>query len=181
MMRKLVELLIIGFVACASTAANQEEASKPLQVGDKAPDFALQDATDQTHSLKKLRGKVIVLILGNRKIRKEDDKWAHAFQKDYQANNQIVAYIIADMRSVPRFIPKGLVKRQLKKNKPPVTLLLDWKGETHKAYRTQKEEPNLYIVNPDGNLVFHIKANFGDETYKKLKAVTENEIAKIKK
>ena len=85
------------------------------------------------------------------------------------------------MRSVPRFIPKGLVKRQLKKNKPPVTLLLDWKGETHKAYRTQKEEPNLYIVNPDGNLVFHINANFGDETYKKLKAVTENEIAKIKK
>ena len=70
-MRKLVELLIIGFVACASTAANQEEASKPLQVGDKAPDFALQDATDQTHSLKKLRGKVIVLILEIVRFRKK--------------------------------------------------------------------------------------------------------------
>ena len=181
MMGKLVEFLVIGFVACVSTAANQEEANKPLQVGDKAPDFVLQDATDQTHSLKKLRGKVVVLIMGNRKIQKEDDKWAHAFHKDYQGNNRIVAYIIADMRSVPRFVPKGLIKRQLKKNKPPVTLLLDWKGETHVTYRTQKEKPNLYIVNPDGYIAFHIKANFGEEMYKKLKAVIENEIAKIKK
>lgn len=180
-MRKLVELFIVGFVVCLSTAANQEEANKALQVGDKAPDFVLQDAADQTHALKKLRGKVVFLIMGNRKIQKEDDKWAQAFQKDYQGNNRIVAYIIADMRSVPRFVPKELVKRQLKKNKPPVTLLLDWKGKTHKAYRTQKEKPNLYIVNSDSNIAFHIKANFSEKIYKKLKAVAENEIAKIKK
>ena len=180
-MRKLVKVLIIGFIVCGFAAANQEETNKPLKVGDKAPDFVLQDAADQPHSLKKLRGKVVVLILGNRKIQKEDDKWAHAFQKDYQGNKRIVAYIIADMRSVPRFVPKALIKRQLKKNRPPVTLLLDWKGETHKAYRTNKKMPNLYVVNPDGKIAFHIKANFGDDKYKKLKAVTENEISKIKK
>lgn len=179
-MPKLAAVLIFGIIVCGSVAANPEEANKPLKVGDKAPDFVLQDAADKPHSMKKLRGKVVVLILGNRKIQKEDDKWAHAIQKDYQENSRVTAYIIADMRSVPRFVPKALIKRQLKKNRPPVTLLLDWKGETHRAYQTQKEMPNLYVVNPDGEIAFHIKANFGDEEYKELKAVIEKEIAKIK-
>ena len=179
-MPKLVEVLIFGFMVCNYAAANQKETVKPLKVGDEAPGYVLKDATGQPHALKKLRGKVVVLIFGNRKIQKEDDKWAHAVQTDYQGYNRVLAYIIADMRSVPRFVPKALIKRQLKKNRPPVTLLLDWKGETHKAYRTKKEMPNLYVVNPDGKIAFHIKANFGDEKYKELKAVTEVEIAKIK-
>ena len=179
-MPKLATVLTFGFIFYGSVAANTAENNKPLEVGGKAPEFALQDAADRTHSLKKLRGKVVVLILGNRKIQKEDDKWAHAIQKDYQENSRIATFIIADMRSVPRFVPKALIKRQLKKNKPPATLLLDWKGETHKAYRTQKEMPNLYVVNPDGKIAFHIKSNFSDEKYEKLKAVTEKEIAKIK-
>lgn len=179
-MPKLATVLTFSFIFYGSVAANTVETNKPLEVGGKAPEFVLQDAADRTHSLKKLRGKVVVIILGNRKIQKEDDKWAHAIQKDYQENSRIESFIIADMRSVPRFVPKALIKRQLKKNKPPVTLLLDWKGETHKAYRTQKEMPNLYVVNPDGRIAFHIKSNFSEEKYEKLKAVTEKEIAKIK-
>jgi hypothetical protein len=107
--------------------------------------------------------------MGNRKIRKEDDKWAEAFQKDYRDNKRIVAYIVADMRSVPGFVPKGFIKRQLKKDKPPVTLLLDWKGKVHHAYHTQKEKPNLYLIHPDGQIAFHIKANFAQKTYQQLK------------
>ena len=171
----------MGLLACASIASNQEETSEPLQVGDDAPDFNLQDAHDRAHSLKKLRGKVLFLIMGNRKIRKEDDKWASAFQKDYEENDRIRAYIIADMRSVPGFVPKGFIKKQLKKNKPPVTLLLDWKGEAHKAYRTQKEKPNLYVANPEGKIAFHMKANFDKKIYQQLKAAIENEMEEIRK
>ncbi len=172
-MRYISYFLIIGLCAFASVASDQEQVEKPLQVGEDAPDFILQDAEDQEYALKKMRGKVIFLIMGNRKIREEDDKWAHAFQKDYQENDQVIAYIIADMRSVPAFVPKGFVKRQLKKDKPPVTLLLDWKGKVHQAYRTEKEKPNLYIIDPEGKLAFHIKSNFDEETYQELKAVID--------
>ena len=172
-MRNISYVLIIGLLAFASVASDQEGAEAPLQVGDDAPDFTLQDAEDQEHALKKMRGKVIFLIMGNRKIREEDDKWGHAFQKDYGENDRVVAYIIADMRSVPAFVPKGFVKRQLKKDKPPVTLLLDWKGKVHQAYRTEKEKPNLYIIDPKGKLTFHIKSNFDKETYQKLKTVID--------
>ena len=173
-MRYIVCFLIIGLFAFASIASNQEQAEEePLQIGEDVPDFTLQDAEDQEHALKKMRGKVVFLIMGNRKIREEDDKWAHAFQQDYRENDQVVAYIIADMRSVPAFVPKGFVKRQLKKDKPPVTLLLDWKGKVHQTYRTSKKKPNLYIINPEGKLAFHIKSNFDEETYQKLKAVID--------
>ncbi|MCZ6680569.1 MAG: redoxin domain-containing protein [Candidatus Poribacteria bacterium] len=174
-MRQITCVLIIGLFACTSISANKAETDESLQVGDDAPDFTLQDAEDTVHALKKMRGKVVFLIMGNRKIRKEDDKWAHAFQQDYQANDRIIAYIIADMRSVPGFVPKGFIKKQLKKNKPPVTLLLDWKGEVHQAYHTQKEKPSLYIIDAEGKLAFHIKANFDEEIYQQLKTVIESQ------
>ncbi len=172
-MRYIVWFLIIGLCAFVSVASDQAQVEEPLQVGEAVPDFTLQDAEDQEHALKKMRGKVVFLIMGNRKIREEDNEWGEAFQKDYRENDRVIAYIIADMRSVPAFVPKGFVKRQLRRDKPPVTLLLDWKGKVHQAYRTEKEKPNLYIITPDGKLAFHIKSNFNQETYQKLKAVID--------
>ncbi len=173
-MRYISYFLIIGLFGFASAASNQEQVEEPiLKVGEQVPDFILQDAEDQEHALKKMRGKVVFLIMGHRKIREEDDKWGQAFQKDYGEDDQIIAYIVADMRSVPAFVPKGFVKRQLRKNKPPVTLLLDWKGKVHQAYHTQKEKPNLYVIDPEGKLAFHTESNFDTGTYQKLKAVID--------
>ena len=172
-MRYISLCLIIGLCAFASVASDQEQVEEPPQVGEEAPDFTLQDADDQEHALQKMRGKVVFLIMGNRKIRKEDDKWGHTFQKDYRENDRVIAYIVADMRSVPGFVPKGFIKKQMKKDEPPVTLLLDWKGKVHQAYRTEKEKPNLYIIDPQGKLAFQMKSNFDEETYQKLKAVID--------
>ena len=120
---------IIFFGMLVAFADEQTETAPP-KVGDTAPDWTLQDAEEKEHNLKKLRGKVVFLIMGNRKVRKEDDKWAEAFQKEYGENEQVVAYIIGDLRSVPGFIPKRFIRGQLKKNPPPVGFLLDWKGES---------------------------------------------------
>lgn len=142
---------------------------KPPKIGDVAPNFTLQDAEEKEHNLKKMRGKLVFLIMGNRKIRKEDDKWAKAFQKDYKDNEQVIAYIIADMRSVPGFIPKGFIRSRLKRKPPPVTFLLDWKGQVHQRYQTDKKKPNLYLISSQGKIVFHRKANFKPEIYTELK------------
>ena len=157
------------------SSADERTDTEPPKVGDIAPDFVLQDAEKDEHSLKKLRGKVVFLIMGNRKIRKEDDEWAEAFQKEYRENAEVVGYIIGDLRSVPGFIPKGFIRSQLKKNPPPVKFLLDWKGEVHKQYQTEKEKPNLYLISQKGTIVFHQKANFKPEIYTELK----NEIDKL--
>ena len=159
---------IIFFGMLVAFADEQTETAPP-KVGDTAPDWTLQDAEEKEHNLKKLRGKVVFLIMGNRKVRKEDDKWAEAFQKAYGENEQVVAYIIGDLRSVPGFIPKRFIRGQLKKNPPPVGFLLDWKGEIHKRYQTEKNKPTLYLISQNGTIVFHRKANFKPKIYAELK------------
>ena len=73
------------------------------------------------------------------------------------------------------FIPKGFIRGQLKKNPPPVKFLLDWKGEVHKRYQTEKEKPTLYLISQEGTIVFHEKADFKPEIYAELK----NRIGKL--
>lgn len=165
----IVAVISIAFFGMLASFADEKTEPAPPKVGDAAPDWVLQDPEEKEYNLKKLRGKVVFLILGNRKIRKEDDKWAEAFQKDYRENEQVTAFIIADMRSVPGFIPKRFIRGQLKKNPPPVKFLMDWKGEVHKRYQTEKEKPTLYLISQKGTIVFHQKANFKPETYAELK------------
>ena len=162
-------IISIAFFGILTGFADEQAEPAPPKVGDTAPDWTLQDPEEKEHNLKKLRGKVVFLILGNRKIRKEDDRWAEAFQKDYRENEKVTAYIIADMRSVPGFIPKGFIRGQLKKNPPPVKFLLDWKGTVHKQYQTKKEKPVLYLISQEGKIVFHRKSNFNLEIYTELK------------
>lgn len=166
MMKAKLYFLICLLFLFSSAILSKEES---LKVGDKAPEFTLQDVEEKPHNLKKLRGKLVLLILGNRKIRKEDDKWADAFKKDYENHKQITAYIIGDLRSVPGFIPKWFIQRQLKRRPPPVKFLLDWKGEVHQRYHTDKKKPNLYLISQEGKIVFHLKENFKQEIYDKLK------------
>ena len=149
--------------------ADETSETAPPKVGDTAPDWTLQDAEEKEYTLKKLRGKVVFLIMGNRKIREEDDKWAEAFQKEYGENEQAVAYIIGDLRSVPGFIPKRFIRSQLKKNPPPVKFLLDWKGAVHKQYQTEEKKPTLYLISQEGTIVFHRKTNFKAEIHAELK------------
>jgi len=173
----ITAIICIAFFGMLASFADEKVETAPPKVGDTAPDWTLQDPEEKEHNLKKLRGKVVFLILGNRKIRKEDDKWAEAFQKDYRENKRVTAYIVADMRSVPGFIPKRFIRGQLKRNPPPVKFLLDWKGEVHKQYQTEKEKPTLYLISQKGTIAFHRKANFKPETYAELKKEVDKLLA----
>ena len=177
----ITAIISIAFFGMFAGFADEKAEPTPPKVGDTAPDWTLQDPEEKEHNLKKLRGKVVFLILGNRKIRKEDDKWAEAFQKDYRENKRVTAYIVADMRSVPGFIPKRFIRGQLKKNPPPVKFLLDWKGEVHKQYQTEKKKPTLYLISQKGTIIFHRKANFKPETYAELKKEIDKLLAIPKK
>ena len=155
-------------------------------IGINAPDFALQDVEDKDYSLKEMKGNVVILIMGNSKTRKETDKWAEAIQKDYAKDKKpaleqseefegelregLKIFMIADMRGVPWFIPKGFIKACLRKDKPPATMLLDWDGKTHIAYETQEKKPTVFIISKVGKIAYRIDANYDDKTCKKVKA-----------
>ena len=59
----------------------------------------------------------------------------------YRENEQVVAYIIGDLRSVPGFIPKRFIRSQLKKNPPPVGIPIGLERERYiSGYQTEKKE-----------------------------------------
>ncbi|MBM3242333.1 hypothetical protein FJZ31_39200 [Candidatus Poribacteria bacterium] len=182
--------IILMVLFCMTAFAEKEELKI---IGINAPDFALQDAEDKDYKLKEMKGNVVILIMGNRQTRKETDKWAEAIKKDYAKDEKpalkrsegfdgklregLKIFMIADMRSVPWFIPKGFIKGWLKKDKPPAPLLLDWDGKTHFAYATQEKKPNIFIISKVGKIVYRMDANYDDEKYKGLKAEIERTLA----
>ena len=174
-MRWSIRVLIV-VLACGVIPADDGNESAGPTVGDRAPDFVLSDVDDRQHSLSRLggEGKAVFLIMGNRKTRKEHEKWAEAFREEYGNRNWIMAYIVMDMRSAPAFAPKRLIKRKLAKIRPAATVLPDWKGQVHQIYRTQKETPNLYLVGPGGTLTFRLSANFDPETYVQLQKAIDD-------
>ena len=144
---------------------------KPPTVGDTAPDFRLQTADGKTHQLKKLRGSVVLLIAGNRKLRKDDDRWGRAVTANFKGRTSICSYILGDMRNIPRFISRNFIKKQLLKKPPPVPLLLDWEGKVHQLYGAEcskRKKPGLYLIDQQGKIVFHQYARFDPKLYQKI-------------
>lgn len=156
-----------------------------ITVGHEAPDFRLQTANSKTHQLHEMRGSVVFLIAGNRKLRKEDNRWGEAIVADFKKwinNAKGVApifrcYIIGNMDDIPKFISKQFIKKQLLKKPPPVPLLLDWKGEIHQKYKIEckkRKKPSLYIIDQQGKVVFHQYSKFNRQTYDKIRQFLRN-------
>ena len=159
--------------------------ASPITVGYEAPDFRLQTADSKTHQLHEMRGSVVFLIAGNRKLRKEDNQWGEAIVADFKKwinHAKGVApifrcYIIGNMDDVPKFISRQFIKKQLLKKPPPVPLLLDWKGEVHQQYKIEckkRKKPSLYIVDQQGKVVFHQYSKFNRQTYDKIRQLLRN-------
>ena len=171
-------ILLFMFTCVTSFSAPVQD---QLKVGEAAPDFILRSVDGQEYSTKKLSGKIIVLIMGNRKIRKEDNEWGEIIQEDFERNDHVAAFIIGDMRSVPSFVPKSFLKKQLQKKPAPVTFLLDWVGKVHQQYKTQPKLPNLYVIGLTGRIIFRKNWKLNQNRYLELKSVIDKELLNLKR
>ena len=74
--KKLLLMIILQLVVVSTTLS--------VTIGYEAPDFCLQTADSKTHQLHEMRGSVIFLVAGNRKLRKEDNQWGEAIMADFK-------------------------------------------------------------------------------------------------
>ena len=177
MLQRVIALLSIAFILASSAVAREKE---ELKIGGPAPEFTLKDADDKEYSLKLLldkeRAKVIVLIMGDRKVRKQNDKWAIELDKIYRKKKEVVILMVADLRGLPFFVTEGMVKWGVKREKLPVPILLDWGGKVNGSYKTQKGKPNLFIINSDGKVSYHQVKPYSDELIKKVQAKVQDNL-----
>ena len=127
-------------------------------VGQPAPDFTLRDTAGKAVKLSDYRGKHVVLEWTNPGcpyVRKHYDSGnMPATQKDAVDKGVVWLSINSTEKSSYDYqVPARLVAWQNDRKSRPTSLLMDEEGTTGKAYGA-RTTPHMYIVNPQGTLVY---------------------------
>jgi hypothetical protein len=147
--RLLIASVSLAFAAAAAAAPS---------VGQPAPDFTLKDAAGKSVKLSDFRGKYVVLEWTNPGcpyVRKHYNSGnMPATQKDATAKGAVWLSINSTERDSYDYLPPAKLVAWLQERKSqPSAVLMDEEGSAGMAYGA-RTTPHLYIVNPEGRLVY---------------------------
>ena len=147
--RLLIASVSLAFAAGAAAAPS---------VGQTAPDFTLKDAAGKSVKLSDFRGKYVVLEWTNPGcpyVRKHYNSGnMPATQKDATAKGAVWLSINSTERDSYDYLPPAkLVAWMQERKSQPSAVLMDEEGSAGMAYGA-RTTPHLYIVNPEGRLVY---------------------------
>lgn len=170
----LVTLVFFGFlVLIPRVLAEKSE----IRVGDKVPNFVLEDAYEKRYELEKMKGKVIILIMGSKSTEEDINRWVEVLQQTFSNNDSLEIFSVAEMRNIPFFVSKSFirkkVKEKLKKDNFPLTTLLDWDQKVNKLLDADRDETDIFAIDPDGVLVSHQVGTYSEDKLKLLRKKIE--------
>jgi peroxiredoxin len=146
-------LMTVGVLVTAGGVSLAE-----VQVGKQAPDFALIDTNGKTHHLSDYKGKYIVLEWYQPDcpfVRKHYNSGnMQALQKEYATKG--VVWLSIDSSAAGQegnYPPAELNQIAVKSGAVRTALLLDADGKVGHLYGA-KTTPDMYIINPQGVLVY---------------------------
>jgi peroxiredoxin len=146
-------LMTVGVLVTAGGVSLAE-----VQVGKQAPDFALTDTNGKTHHLSDYKGKYIVLEWYQPDcpfVRKHYNSGnMQALQKEYATKG--VVWLSIDSSAAGQegnYPPAELNQIAVKSGAVRTALLLDADGKVGHLYGA-KTTPDMYIINPQGVLVY---------------------------
>ena len=176
-MFKKIMVLLYAVLIMVSYAVARDKDEESLKIGTPVPD-------DKEYSLDVLIGKeeehkrVLILVMGDRKVREDANKWAKELHKLHGKNEDIAMLMVADLRDLPFFVTEKLVKWGTKRDKLPVTIVLDWKGKVNAQYKTSQKKTDIFIVDRNGKLAYHQIDQYSEEVMKKLQTELQKTIEK---
>ena len=147
---QLKSIITASVMALLLTASSSSIAA--LKVGDKAPNFSLQDQNNITHTLSDYEGQWVVLYF----YPKDDTPGCTTQACDFR---DAVKRIIASKSVVFGLSLDSVASHKLfaEKYNLPFSLLADEKGEVSKLYDSLRKllgyaKRNTFIVDPEGNI-----------------------------
>ena len=146
-------LMIVGVLVTAGGVSLAQ-----VQVGKEAPDFTLTDTNGKTHHLSDYKGKYVVLEWYQPDcpfVRKHYNSGnMQALQKEYASRG--VVWLSIDSSAAGQegnYPPAELNQIAAKSGAIRTALLLDADGKVGHLYGA-KTTPDMYIINPQGVLVY---------------------------
>ena len=145
--------LVVGVLALSAGAA-----LAGVEVGQPAPDFSLPDTNGQAHQLSQYKGKWVVLEWYNPDcpfVRKHYGAGnMQALQKEFTAKGVVWLSIDSSAPGQEGNYPADKLNQIASSQGAARTaLLLDPDGKVGHAYGA-KTTPDMYIINPEGKLVY---------------------------
>jgi peroxiredoxin len=145
-------------ITCAMFAMTTGLGIAEVEVGKASPNFSLPDTKGKTHSLADLKGKYVVLEWYQPDcpfVRKHYNSGnMQALQKEYTAKGVVWLSIDSSAPGEEGNYPAAKLNEFAAKDGAARTaLLLDPDGKVGRLYGA-KTTPDMYIIDPNGNLVY---------------------------
>jgi len=142
----------LTLAVCATMAAASPEIGKP------APEFTLTDSTGTPHNLSDFKGKFVVLEWLNHGcpfVKKHYDSGnMQKLQKKYTGKDVVWLSIVSSAPGKQgHMTPEDTNKTKKEKGAAPTAILLDEDGTVGRLYEA-KVTPELFIINPEGTLIY---------------------------
>jgi len=153
----MIRRSLIAFAAISALAIAAPSLAMP-SVGQDAPDFSLTDTAGKVVRLSDFRGRHVVLEWVNPGcpyVRKHyHSANMQATQKEVTAKGVVWLAINSTETGSPDYLePKKLADWMTGQKAAPTRTLMDAEGSVGRAYGA-RTTPHLYIVNPQGKLVY---------------------------
>jgi peroxiredoxin len=128
------------------------------KVGEAAPGFKANDSNDQVHQLSEYRGRYVVLEWHNNgcpytRKHYESGNMQH-LQKEWTSHGVIWFTVISSAPGQQGYVTAQEENEYLKRmSAVPTAALLDPQGDVGRLYGA-KTTPHLFIINPEGVLIY---------------------------
>jgi peroxiredoxin len=127
-------------------------------VGQPAPEFTLTDSNGQSHNLSDFKGKFVVLEWLNHGcpfVQKHYDGGnMQGLQKEYTGKDVVWLSIVSSAPGKQgNMSPEETNKTKEEKGSAATAILIDEDGTVGKLYDA-KVTPELFVINPEGNLIY---------------------------
>lgn len=148
----MISKSILALLVAAGTAV-----AAP-QVGQPAPGFTLTDSNGKSHNLSDFKGKFVVLEWLNHGcpfvVKHYESGNMQNLQKEYTGKDVVWLSIVSSAPGKQGHMsPEETNKAKAEKGSAATAVLLDEDGTVGKLYDA-KVTPELYVINPDGVLVY---------------------------
>ena len=148
----LALLTVVAFAAPVAAQTDQAD------IGEPAPDFTLEAADGETHSLSDFEGKYVVVEWLNFECPFVGKHYGSGnmqmLQEKYTEKGVVWLSIVSSAPGKQGYYPpEEMIEQKKKHNGNMTAILMDPDGEIGKTYGATVT-PHMYVINPDGELVY---------------------------
>jgi succinate dehydrogenase / fumarate reductase, flavoprotein subunit len=132
-------------------------------------ELQLRGLDDQRADLARWRGKVVVLAGGGYGAISQAARWSQALEELAAANEAVVFYRLAVVK-LPSFVPRLVVKNQLRKAAGRAPFLVAWDARERASLPVTRDDvPYVFLFDTDGWLAVVLEEEHSEEAVGRLK------------